>query len=539
MPVAFALALLATWLGLVNPVTAQTPDSTIGTVDFPISCSPSQQPAFNHAVALLHHMTYPQAKSEFETIAAADPDCAMAYWGIAMTLFQPLWPTRPGLDERMEGRRVAEKAVQLGAATERERLFIAAADSFFIDPESPDYWSRIHRWARATETLYDRYPTDHEAMAFHALGLLATAPAGGASLDHQNRAAELLLAIQRENPEHPGSFHYLIHANDVNGREHESLDLVDRYDEIAPDNPHALHMPTHIYTRLGAWDGVIEGNLRAAEAALAHPAGDKGQYIWDEFPHSLEYLVYAYLQRGDDDAAASQIERLGSASLLHPTFKTAFHLSSIPARFALERENWLDAANLPPRPSEYLDWDRFKWPEAITWFARGYGASELGDLGGAETALDKISDLEKGAEDAGEELFARQIRILRLAVASWLAQARNQPVQALALMQQAAELETSTPKHPVTPAPTIPAYELLGRLLMKQGDYGAALDAFRKSNALHPNRLNGLAGLARAADKLGDTETEELSYRALRDLCVSSSERAACQEAKMHRNGQE
>lgn len=534
MPRTFVVMLLAAWLGVVNPVTAQAPGSAIGRVDFPISCSSNQQQAFNHAVALLHHMTYPEAKSEFEAIASADPDCAMAYWGIAMTLFQPLWPTRPGLEERSAGYSAAEKAAALGAPTERERLFIAAADSFFVDPDSGDYWSRIRRWADATETLYDHYPSDHEAMAFQALALLATAPAGGTSLDHQNRAAALLLSIQEANPEHPGSFHYLIHANDVNGREHESLDLVDRYDKVAPDNPHALHMPTHIYTRLGNWDGVIEGNLRAAEAALAHPAGDQGQYVWDEFPHALEYLVYAYLQRGDDDAAALQIARLTGTRSLHPTFKTAFHLSSIPARYALERKDWQEAAGLTPRPSESLDWDRFKWPEAITFFARGLGSSKLGDVDNAQTALDAIQGLENGAEAAGEELFTRQIRILRLAAAAAVAQAGDQTVQAEDLMRQAAELEASTPKHPVTPAPTIPAHELLGDLLLENGNYRGALEAFERSNALHPNRLNGLFGLARAAAELGEMDKVDEAYQSIKEVCAPASQRKSCIEARSY-----
>ncbi len=282
----------------------------LGKVDFPVTCSEKAQVEFNRAVALLHHMTYPQAREAFQRVATTDPSCAMAHWGIAMTLFQPLWPTRPRQKELQQGWEGVQKAKALEPPTERERLFVAAAEAFFLEPASSDYWLRIRRWEQAMEKVYASYPEDPEAAAFYALAHLATAPADTISRAHSDRAAEILLRLYERNPDHPGAMHYLVHANDVPGRERESLEITRKYEAVAPRNPHALHMPTHIYTRLGDWNAVIRGNLRAAEAALEYPAGDHGEFVWDEFPHAIEYLVYAYLQRGSDDEAAAQLKRL-------------------------------------------------------------------------------------------------------------------------------------------------------------------------------------------------------------------------------------
>jgi hypothetical protein len=361
---ALALALL-----VAGPAAGETephashPSHPLGVVDFPVSCAAAVRADFSRAVSLLHHMTYPQARSAFEAIAERDPECAMAHWGVAMTLFQPLWPTRPGAEELARGWRAVERARELAPPTERERLFVAAAAAFFHDPQSPDYWQRIRRWAQATERLHTALPDDAEAAAFYALSLLATAPANTVALDHAERAADLLLAIYEKNPDHPGAMHYIVHASDAPGREREAIDIVRRYEHLAPRNPHALHMPTHIYTRLGDWPGVIAGNLWAAEAALEHPAGDDGEWVWDEYPHAVEYLVYALLQRGEDERAEKQIERLVGMPRLEPSFKTAFHLASTRARYALERRDWALAAGLVPRQPPVVDWDRFWWPE--------------------------------------------------------------------------------------------------------------------------------------------------------------------------------
>jgi len=506
----------------------------LGTVDFPVSCSEGARHEFNQAVALLHHMTYPQARQAFQRTARIDPGCAMAHWGVAMTLFQPLWPTRPGPEDLQRGWEALLKARALEPPTERERLFLAAAEAFFREPGSSDYWLRIRRWEQAMEKVHAAFPQDREAAAFYALAHLAIAPSDQVSLAHSERAAGLLLAVYEGNPEHPGAMHYLIHANDAPGRESEALEIVRKYETLAPRNPHALHMPTHIYTRRGDWDAVVRGNLRAAEAALEHPAGERGELVWDEFPHAIEYLVYAYLQEGADDDAAAEMRRLQGTARLEPTFKTAFHLASVPARYALERRAWGEAARLAPRPDTpvTLDWDRFPWPEAITWFARGLGSAREGHAEEARSAGRRLAELESTAATAGEDHFARSIRVLRLAVGAWAAQAEHDGSSSVALMREAAELEASTPKHAVTPGPTLPAGELLGDLLMEQGRPGEALAAYRRSLDLCPRRFNGLLGAARAARAAGEPSVAAAFYRELLEVAGESSRESPLAEAR-------
>ena len=470
----------------------------LGTVHFPTSCSASARQAFDRGLALLHHMTYPQARESFQRAAALDANCAMAHWGIAMTLFQPLWPTRPGPDARQRGWDELQTAARLAPPTERERRYIATAQAFFAEPRGEDYWLRIRRWEQASAALHDALPDDDEAAAFYALAHLATVPPNVISRANADESASILLRVYEANPEHPGAMHYLVHANDVPGRERELLEITRKYESLAPRNPHALHMPTHIYTRLGDWDGVIRGNLLAASSALEHPAGENGEYVWDEFPHAIEYLVYAYLQKGEQDAARAQLDRLLATERLEPSFKTAFHISSTQARYALERQDWEAAVNIPLRQPRSLEWDRFPWPEAIAVFARGLGAARLGRQADARSASLRLTTLETTAARAGEELFARNIRVLRLEVDAWIEQLEGRPDAAVLRMREAAELEASTPKHAVTPAPTLPANELLGDLWMTQGQPARALEAYRLSLELYPNRLNSLQGMSRA-----------------------------------------
>ena len=318
-----------------------------------------------------------------------------------MTLFQPLWPTRPGPEALRLGWQHTQDAKALQPATHRERLFIAAAEAFFVDPASPDYWLRIRRWEEAAEKTYREFPEDPEAACFYALAHLATSPANVASRKNADEAAAVLLQVYKSNPGHPGAMHYLVHANDVPGREHELLDITRAYDASAPFNPHALHMPTHIYTRLGDWEGVINGNLRAAEAALAFPAGEHGEFVWDEFPHAIEYLVYAYLQQGADTSAAAQIKRLHETARLEPTFKTAFHSASTRTRYALERHDWQDAAAIVPAEPGTVDWSRYAWPEAIMHFGHGLGNAHLGRIDEAQKSARRLEELEDATRKSG------------------------------------------------------------------------------------------------------------------------------------------
>jgi tetratricopeptide (TPR) repeat protein len=526
----FGWAIVAALLPLTVSAQVGTGAERLGDVAFEVSCPAGSHARFNRAVALLHHMTYAQARAEFSAIAESYPECAMAHWGIAMTLFQPLWPTRPSDADLRRGWQAVSRAEEIGSATPRERMFIAAAAAFF-DPSTTEYWDRVARWAEAARALYEAYPEDPETRTFYALSQLATAPASGDQAHHATAAA-VLDEVLRDRPTHPGGVHYTIHASDAPGRERNSIAVVTRYGEIAPRNAHALHMPTHIHVLLGEWADVIDGNRDAAAAALESPAGERQQWVWDEYPHAIEYLVYAYLQVGADSAALAAMKRLQQTPDLEPGFKTAFHLASIPARYALERRDWAVAAVLEPRPDARLPWDRFPWPEAVTWFARGIGAARSGEVQVAKEAEARLATLRNASEQSGEDLFTRQTEVLRLGVAAWLAHAAANDVEAVRLMEEAVRLEANTPKHPVTPAPTLPASELLGDLLLELDRPAEALHAYRSSLHASPRRFNSLLGAARAARRMGDSALAITYYRDLGAMAVPGSTRPELAEAR-------
>lgn len=254
---------------------AATGSGDRGVVDFRVSCSEAVQDDFDRALALLHHMMYEEARKELQRITESAPDCAMAYWGVAMTRFQPLWSTRPGPEALAAGHGEVQKALELGPGSERERALVAAAEAFYREPESASLWPRIERWADAMETAYRAHGEDLDVAAFYALSRLALAPRAEDRTAAHSEAARVLLDVYRQEPRHPGAIHYTIHANDMTGRAGESLEVVRSYGEVAPEVPHALHMPTHIFVRLGEWPEVIDWNVRSAAAALRHPAGDR------------------------------------------------------------------------------------------------------------------------------------------------------------------------------------------------------------------------------------------------------------------------
>ncbi len=526
-PTIALLLLVACSRGTTPPNHAHAP---MGSVELRTSCAPSVRAKMNEAVALLHHMTYTQARAAFRDVATRDPRCAMAQWGIAMTLFTPLWPTRPSAAELQAGWQAAQRARELAPPTPRERAFVDAVIAFFEHPESTDYWARVDRWEAAMKMVYDANRDDVEATAFYALALLATARPGPTMQQHSEQAIALLLPIHRAHPDHPGAMHYIIHANDITGRERENLDVVRQYEQIAPDNPHALHMPTHISPRLGDWDGVIRGNLRAAEAALRYPTGEHGELVWDEFPHAIEYLVYAYLQQGADTKARAQIDRLFATPNVEPSAKTAFHLASTRARYTLERHAWAEAAALVPGEPAIVEWTKFPWPEAVMWFARGYGAVRSGNATEPPRALAKLQELEQRATTAREAVFARQIQMLRLMLDGWSAHAAHDDAKAIALLQQALELEGSTPKPPVTPAATLPAGDVLGDLLLELGRPDDALAAYRVALQRFPRRFNSTPGIARALAAKHDDAAAAAAYCDL--LAIAPASERALDEAR-------
>jgi tetratricopeptide (TPR) repeat protein len=508
----------------------ETHSHTLGAVQFRVSCAPDVQAEFDRGVALLHHMMYVESRKVFEAIADQHPSCAMGPWGVAMTLFQPLWPARPSGEDLARGAALIRKAREIGPATEREQALLAAAEAFYREPATADWWTRLRRWEEAMGQAHRAQPDDIETAAFYALSHLAAGLTADDRMAYQARAAKILLGIYEREPSHPGAIHYTIHANDVDGRSGESVDVVRSYGDIAPNVPHALHMPTHIFIRLGAWSDVIEWNRRSANAALLVPVGDA---VSHHYPHAMDYLVYAYLQQGNDSAARVAIEENLAKGEFQRSFVSAFHLASMPARYAVERRAWTEAAALTPRSPDYLAWDQYPWAEALTWFAQGLGTVHTGDLARAHQAERRMRELRDQAEKAGEQNHARYIEIDRRILVGRMQKAEGNEDHAVALTRSAAELESTVQKDPVTPGGFLPANEALGDLLLEMGQPLEALAAYESSLQTWPRRFNTMLGAARAARESGDASKARRYYADLLDVAAgASTDRAGVLEAK-------
>jgi tetratricopeptide (TPR) repeat protein len=502
----------------------------LGAVSFQVSCSEAVRRDFDRAVALVHHMMYSEARGVFEELTEADPQCAMAHWGVAKTLYQPMWPSRPGISERERGWEHVQTARDLGPGSEREAALLEATAAFFQDPEVDEYWPRIERWANAMEEAYQAHPDDPDVAAFHGLAVMALGQTTDDPVGHNARTAEILSRVLEDEPLHPGAIHYTIHADDVTGRASENLEVVDRYSEIAPHTPHALHMPSHIHVRLGNWPEVIEWNRASAEAALLHPVGDAVSF---HHIHALDYKLYGYLQRGDDARAQRVLDDALSTEPYQEDFNSAFHLAIMPARYAVERRAWEEAAELQPREPDYLEWDRYHWPEALSWYARGLGAAHTGDIEEARAAESRMIELRDAASGAGEDAFATYIEVDRLILSGRIAHLQGDSDQAVSLTREAAELEQTVEKHPITPGALLPPYEALGDLLAELDRPADALDAYEAGLEVWPKRYHSLVGAARAARESGETERSGELYATLLEVIdESAAEREGVAEAR-------
>jgi len=505
----------------------------LGVVNFPTSCR-EVDAEFTRAVALLHSFGYEEARRAFETVVAKDPACAMAYWGIAMTLYHPIWAP-PNTQELAAGSAAANKAATLSEPTGRERGYIAAIGVFYRDSDRLGHQARAQAYSDALLQLSKRLPDDHEAQIFYALSLLGTAPPGDANFANQKQAAAILNGLLPLEPQHPAIAHYMIHSFDYPELAVEALPAARAYSKIAPDSPHALHMPSHIFTRLGLWQDSIASNLASAEAgrqlvARRHP----GAVSMDTL-HALDYLEYAYLQI-DDEAAAREVlaEAAAAGTFDDPTFAAGYALAAIPARYALERRDWQAAAQLVP-PSGELPWASFPYAPAITFFAQAIGASRTGALDRARAALRQIDTIHANLQKSpipGPYDWTSQVESARLAAAAWLAYAEGQKDDAVNMARVAAQLEEQTGKHPVTPGPPLPARELLGDMQLELGQPTEALAAYEASLREAPNRFNSLYGAARAAERSQNPERAREFYAALVAQCVADSPRPEVAQAR-------
>ncbi|TVS12831.1 MAG: hypothetical protein EA419_03680 [Wenzhouxiangella sp.] len=469
-------------------------DEQIGRVDFRADCDTAASAAFDRALGLMHHMMYVQSRGEFAAVAEDDPGCAMAHWGVATSLFQPLWGTTPSEAEIDRARQAVAHARE-AVDNERERLLIEATAAFF-QPDTERLRDRLQGWIDGMGKAFEAYPDDHDVAALYALSLLTQAMADDDPHALHDLAEAILQDIWASEPTHPGAIHYAIHATDADGRAENALEMVESYGEIAPNVPHALHMPSHIYVRLGDWPQVIDWNVRSAEAALEHKVDDALSF---HYIHAVDYLVYGHLQRGEDSTAENIRQVAWNRGRHQGSFPGAFHLAAIPARLAVERRDWEAAAAIEPRSPDYISWENFPWPEALSWYARGLGAVHTGDLESARRAEQRLANLAEKAESAADERFQVYIETDRHILAGWIAQAEGDADRAVSLMQRATELQGSVEKHPVTPGALLPPHEALGDLLITQGRPKEALAAYTEGDEIWPGRYNTLVGAARAA----------------------------------------
>jgi hypothetical protein len=527
---ALVVALTAVLFGSL-PATSAHDAEKLGTVHFPVSCAPAVQADFERAVALLHSFWYEESLKAFTAITTTDATCAMGYWGIAMSVYYPLWqPPSPAMLQK--GATALEKTRGL-TATPREKDYIGAIETYYRDHDKLDHRARAAAYEKAMEQVYRRYPDDREAAVFYALALNATAAPTDKTYANQLKAGAILEKVFAEQPDHPGVAHYIIHSYDYPPLAGRGLIAARGYARTAPSVPHAQHMPSHIFTRLGLWPESIDSNRASANAGKAYYAQLGKDSVWDQTLHALDYIVYAHLQVGQDKQARAVLEDLRAMPKSEPeSFVAAYAYAAIPARVALEQHRWSEAADIRPASTTF-PWDRFAWAEGITAFARAIGAARSGDAARARAEIQKLDGYRATLVAAKQTYWAEQVNIQQRAATAWAARAEGKNDEALTLMRAAADLEDATEKHPVTPAPVVPARELLGELLLDLNQPAQALVEFEASASREPNRFNGLAGAARAAELSGNPAKARTLYAKLVAMCDrADGDRPALRHAK-------
>jgi hypothetical protein len=492
----------------------------LGEVHFATSCNEAAQREFNRAVALLHSFQFSRAIEGFNAALGEDPTCAIAYWGIALSDWSnPFAPGSKDTNQLQLGRQNAERGRSIGAKTEREQAYLRAVGKLYGDFETKSQQARLQAYRDATQDVAAKYPNDHEAQIFYALALAVAADPGDKTYTDQLKAGAILEKLFEQEPTHPGLAHYLIHAYDLPPFAGRALVAARRYAEIAPDAPHALHMPSHTFTRLGYWQESIDSNVAAAAAALR-----QGQTA--EALHASDYETYAYLQTGQDHAAERIVKSLPEIALRFdpkavfigagPPSAGYFALAAIPARYALERQDWQQATQLAVRETP------FPYTDAMTWFARGLGAARLGHHAEANDAATALQGIQGRLVATNERYWARQVEIQAMAVLAWSALATGQKVGALQQMESAAQLEDATEKSAVTPGPLSPARELLGEMFLETNQPAKALEQFEATLKREPRRFRALYGAAFAAQLIGSRDASQKYFRELLRVCAKA-----------------
>ncbi|HEY3056923.1 MAG TPA: hypothetical protein VGK31_13440 [Thermoanaerobaculia bacterium] len=491
----------------------------IGKAHLATSCNEAAQKEIDRGTALIHSFWYAEAEKAFRRAGEADAACGMAWWGVAMSNLHPIWAP-PTPNELKAGIDAAARAKTAGAKTDRERAYIDAINIYYSDSDKLDHRTRMLAYEKAMDALSAANPKDHEAAIFHALALLGIADAKDKTYANQKKAGEILNRMLALEPQHPGIAHYIIHSFDYPELANLALPAARTYAKLAPGSPHALHMPSHIFTRLGLWEESIASNLASAEKARSYIAHMNPGAVSFEELHAVDYLVYAYLQRGQNDKARALRDRLNEiVKVDNPTFSAGYALAAVPARYALERRQWKEAAALTVPAN--VPWEKYAYAEASIHFAVGIGAARSNQPEIAQRAIDRLAAIRQTLIDQKDRYWPDQVEIQRLAVVAWLARAQNKDDEAMKQMRAAADLEASTEKHPVTPGAIVPARELLSEMLLEMGKPDESLAEAEHALRDAPNRYNGLWLAAQAAERAGKTEVAR-GYRAkiaaLRDL---------------------
>jgi len=496
------------------------PKKEFGSVTFETSCA-GLAANFNLGMALLHSFEYDEAEKVFAKIISQNPSCAMAYWGIAMSNFHPLWAP-PTETELKKGAKALALAGAIAQTSQREQGYINALSLFYSDWDKADHHTRCVRFEKAMEKLHTVYPADKEAAILYALALTAAADPADKSLSNQKKAGSILMALYRQEPNHPGIVHYIIHTYDYPELAALALPAARKYAEVAPSSAHAVHMPSHIFTRLGLWDECIRSNLISVASAkcYAEAAGIKGH--WDEELHGMDYLVYAYLQKGDNRRAKEQWDYLTTFRVIYPVnFKVAYAFAAIPSRYLLENRLWEQAAGLQVSPPAFT-WKDYPWQEAILHFTRLMGDAHIGRIDSAKYELQMLNQLHNTLLQQKDTYKANQVLIQIKTSGAWIALKEGKTDQALDLMTLAANMEDGTEKHPVTPCEVIPAREFLGDMLLQLNQPGKALEAYEADLKRHPNRFNGLYNAGLAARQCGSREKARNYFRQLLTITDSA-----------------
>lgn len=508
-------------------------DGQFGSVDFEFSGNYEIRDDFNLAIKLLHSFEYDEAEKVFARIIDKYPGCAMAYWGVAMSNFHPLW-TPPSESELKKGSKAIEIAKSITAKSKREAAYINAISSFYTSWDKLDHRTRCINFENAMEKIYTDYPADKEAASFYALSLNAAADPADKTFQKQKKAGAILSALYPNELNHPGIVHYIIHTYDAPELAELALPAARKYASVAPSSAHALHMPSHIFTRLGLWDEDIRSNLQSISSAqcYAKAAGIKGH--WDEELHGMDYLVYAYLQKGENDLAKNQLEYLKTIHHVEPlNFKVAYAVAAIPSRYVLENKLWDEAANLKVSYPNF-PWQDFQWQEAIIHFTRLIGSVNTGRMDAAGNELKELNRIYNFLTKQKDGYKANQVDIQIKTAEAWIQFKEGNNAEAIKLMNSAADMQDKTEKHPVTPGEVIPAREFLGDLLLQMNNPGKALEAYETDMKKHPNRFNGIYGAGLAAERSGNTEKARLYYSRLLKISGSNSNRPELNKVKMY-----